>query len=238
MNQLVATPKFDMTSSAFLTPPSSLSKDEQPLLDRINSRGLTRSHAHSPPLLYFSLLTPGKEKGERKVDFIYSLYPPFAHIAYQIFSHLSPSDLLSSASVSKKWREAILSNPSFIHSIKSYQRQKKSNQENLINPSRELSNCFEDSIAREPLTQRRTNQVSSLYISSSTSYRNCPQCSSPRAKRLPPSKTAYCDCCNFSFCCDCLKKAHGTVSCQSTSPTRKSSLVAGGKPSKKRLKRL
>ncbi|XP_011410497.2 PREDICTED: F-box only protein 5-like [Amphimedon queenslandica] len=228
-----------MTSSAFLTPPSSLSKDEQPLLDRINSRGLPRSHLPSPPLLRFSLLTPGKEEGERKVDFISSLYPPFAHIAYQVFSHLSPSDLISCASVSKKWREVILSKPSFIHSIKSYQRQMKSNQENLIRPFRELSNCFEDSIAREPLTQRRINQVSSLYISSSSiSYRNCPQCSSPRAKRLPPSKMAHCDCCNFSFCCDCLKKAHGTVSCQSTSPTRKSSLVAGGKPSRKRLKRL
>ena len=228
-----------MTSTAFLTPPSSLSKDDQPLLDRLDSQGLSRLPSPSFPLLSFSLLTPVREDSQHnKVDFMSSLYPPFAHIAYQIFSHLSPSDLLSCLSVSKGWREIILSKPSFIHSIKSHQRQIKSNQENLIKPLRELNSCFEDSIAREPLTQRRTNQVSSLHFSSSMSYRNCPRCSSPRAKRLPSSKTAHCDCCNFSFCCDCLKKAHGTITCQSTSPTRKSSLVAGGKPSRKRLKRL
>ena len=240
MNGL-ATPKLDMTSAAFMTPPSSLTKDNQPP-EQPRGLPLLRFPLPSTPLLSFSLLTPKREP-ETRVDFVSSLYPNFIHITYQILSHLSPPDLLSCLRVSKKWREAVLSRPPYIKSIAAYKAAVKSNQENLVvKPSSLSTDCFDEEAVKkpEPLTQRRLNQPSLLppLSSSSATYRVCPRCSSP-ATKPPSSKVARCSACDFSFCCECLKQAHEHTPCHSNSPKKRAmSLLVGGRTNKKRLKRL
>lgn len=136
------TPQLGMTSSVFLTPPSSEEKDcdhDQLLLSPVS------------PLPVFSLLTPRKEV-EDTIDFISTLYPSFCHLSNEIISYLSPPDLCNSITVCKKWREVVLTNYHCVQLIEEYRKERKINQENR------------DTIKKLPLAILQRTILSSLSV--------------------------------------------------------------------------
>ena len=229
-----------MTSSVFLTPPSSLDKDSQELT--------TMAPLSPPPI--FSLLTPTKDAiTTEAVDFISKLYPSFRHISDQILSSLDPVDLTNCLAVCKSWRQAVISNKSCVKKIKNYRKLIKKDSENLHHIKSQLQTLPQP---RRPFGTTSINVITTTTVSmeslkvtpntittnATTSLRYCPQCSSP-ARKIDVHK-AYCKICDYNFCCQCFKSSHEQNCIRELSPKRPadSDSIVGSKKSKKRLRRL
>ena len=229
-----------MTSSVFLTPPSSLDKDSQELT----------TTAPLPPPPVFSLLTPTKDAPTTEtVDFISLLYPSFYHISDQILSSLDPVDLINSLAVCKSWRQAVISNKSSVQKIKNYRKLIKKDSENLYHIKSQLQSLPEP---RRPLGTASLNVIATTTVSmeslkvtantittnGTTSLRPCPKCSSP-ARKIDVHE-AHCNFCDYNFCCQCFKSSHKQNCTRQLSPKRPadSDSIVGSKKSKKRLRRL
>ena len=238
--QTMNTPINKMTSSVFLTPPSSLDKDSQEL---------TTTAPLSPPPI-FSLLTPTKDAPTTEaVDFISLLYPSFFLISDQILSSLNPVDLINCLAVCKSWRQAVISNKSCVQKIKNYRKLIKKDSENSYHIKSQQQTLPEP---RRPLGATSINVITTTTVSmeslkvtantittnATTSLRPCPKCSSP-ARKIDVQK-AHCNFCDYNFCCQCFKSSHEQSCTRQLSPKRPadSDSIVCNKKSKKRLRRL
>ena len=112
------TPKQMMESSVFLTPPSSLEKEDS---DAGYSSWLSVAPSFSP-------LSPAKERDDRMepvfVDIVSIAVDKFPHVAANIFSYLHPADLCSCLKVCRTWRKLVIINSRFRWKVKEFQRGK------------------------------------------------------------------------------------------------------------------
>ena len=234
------TPINKITSSVFLTPPSSLYKDSQEL---------TTTAPLSPPPV-FSLLTPTKAASTTEaVDFISLLYPSFRHISDQILSSLDPVDLTNCLSICKNWRQAVISNKNCVQKIRNYRKLIKKDSENihhikstlqtLPQPHRPFGTTSINVITTSTVSVESLKVTSNtITANSTTSLRPCPKCSSPAIK-IDVHK-AHCNFCDYNFCCQCFKSSHEQNCTRQLSLKRPadSDSIIGNKKSKKRLRRL
>ena len=236
-----STPKINMESTVFFTPPSSLEKDSQ------------TDDANSPPLIpvpVFSLLTPTRDflKSQEQLDFISFLFPSYSHLSDEILSHLNPFDLCQCLSVCKMWRQAILSNKKLFKRIIECRKQHKMDNENFHRHIRSSWSSVPPSTPRPALGSIDSNfsiiestdtlQSKAKRMLKSGTLRPCPKCSSP-AKKLNKSR-AQCNVCQFDFCPKCFRSSHGSECPGRSSPKKKreEETIIGSKKNKKRIKRL
>ena len=210
-------------SSVFLTPPSSLEKEE-------SDAGYSSWFSAAPS---FSLLSPAQERDDRTelvfVDIVSIAVDKFPLVATNIFSYLHPADLCSCLRVCRTWRKLVLINSHFRWKVKEFQREKKANKENVL---KRVQQCN--------TTSRSTNPTVRPAMMNSTetnvSLRPCPSCNSP-ARKTGLSQ-AVCSNCNYDFCTQCFKPSHHKHECTQRRRLDNSSNLAMCRKSKKRLKRL
>jgi hypothetical protein len=232
MNNL-STPKMDMISSAFLTPPDSREKEIH--------------HQEPKPLSITPLrisFTPAAPSNNF-IDFISLFYHRFPHIAHTILSQLNPRDLIHCLGVCKKWREILIANKSFMKIIKDYRKQCKEDEENKLQstytkltnakPLHNLTNVISRS-SKPSIDTSLSSNINPLPAESSVLLQKCPGCGGMAERK--GSKRASCTSCRYDFCCDCLEKFHSN-GCKDLSPKKSNGdNIIGCKKSKKRLRRL
>ncbi len=235
----LCTPKSAM-SSVFLTPPFSTEKYQDLAVDC----------AKEPLTLpSFLNLTPERTEDHDRVDILYLLSGPFPQLSRSILAHLKPSDLSTCLLVSKSWRSAVVSDRSFVDSIRNYKIERQRKQENTYMKQLDDISFLPPYTPRLPLGALTINSSSSLStllrplpITALSrpveAMRPCPQCNSP-AKSVEKHRS-MCNVCHFDFCTECFKPTHTKESCNVTaiSPRKRQTIIACGSKSKKRLRRL
>ena len=202
------TPINKITSSVFLTPPSSLYK---------NSQEITTTAPLSPPPV-FSLLTPTKAVSTTEVvDFISLLYPSFRHISDQILSSLDPVDLTNCLSICKNWRQAVISNKNCAQKIRTSRKLIKKDSETihhikstlqtLPQPHRAFGTTSINVITTSTVSMESLKVTyNTITANSITNLRSCSKCSSP-ARKINVHNV-HCNFCDYNFCCQCFKSSH------------------------------
>ena len=233
------TPKSAM-SSVFLTPPFSTEKYQDLVVDG----------AKEPLTLpSFLNLTPERTEDQDRVDILSLLSGPFPQLSRSILAHLKPSDLSSCLIVSRSWRSAIISDKSFVDSIRNYKIERQRKQENTYMKQLDNISYLPPPTPRLPLGALTINSSSSfstllhpLPVTALSrpveAMRPCPQCNSP-AKSIERHRS-MCNVCQFDFCTKCFKPTHTKDTCNVTavSPRKRQTIIACGSKSKKRLRRL
>ena len=217
-----------MEPSVFLTPPSSLEKEE-------SDAGYSSWSRAAPS---FSLLSPAPERDDRiepvLVDIVSIAADKFPHVATKIFSYLHPADLCSSLRVCRTWRKLVIYNGHFRWKVKEFQREKQVNKENVLKRVQLINTT------KAGLTSRSTNPTlkpaTMNFTGTNVSLRPCPSCNSP-ARKTGLSQAICCNC-NYDFCTQCFKPSHHKEECTQRRRLDHSSNLAACKKSKKRLKRL
>lgn len=229
----LSTPKsVNLQPSFFLTPPDSS--------ERENSFDCERSACLLPPppqpIFLSSILTPPKETPYPNEDVVSKLYESgYPRLSATVFNFLQPGDLASCVSVCRTWKKIIRNNKTLIDSVRQHRKQQRTNSENTHKqPSLSLqTGPLIDHTNYLPLPS--PTHPSPITVPS-RSHRPCPNCSSPARVE---ENNAVCSKCNLTSCTECLQLAHTGECSERLSSTKKTStIVAGTKKSKRRLKRL